>query len=77
MKSDIARLNPIRSWARNRIAGRRMKQMNDNTLAVFENYKIRRHYDEQNETWYFSVVNILQVLIKRRIIRRHEIIGKS
>ena len=42
-----------------------MKQMNDNTLAVFENYKIRRHYDEQNETWYFSVVDILQVLIQQ------------
>ena len=39
--------------------------MNDNTLAVFENYKIRRHYDEQNETWYFSVVDILQVLIQQ------------
>ena len=39
--------------------------MNDNTLAVFENYKIRRHYDEQSETWYFSVVNILQVLIQQ------------
>jgi len=35
------------------------------TLAIFENYKIRRHYDEQNETWYFSVVDILQVLIQQ------------
>jgi hypothetical protein len=42
-----------------------MKQMNDNTLAVFENYKIRSHYDEQNETWYFSVVDILQILIQQ------------
>src|SRR5665648_457306 len=42
-----------------------MKQMNDNTLAVFENYKIRHHYDEKNETWYFSVVDILQVLIQQ------------
>ena len=39
--------------------------MADNTLAVFENYKIRRHYDEQMETWYFSVVDILQVLIQQ------------
>jgi len=40
--------------------------MNDNnTLTVFENYKIRRHYDERNETWYFSVVDILQVLIQQ------------
>lgn len=39
--------------------------MSDNNLAIFENYKIRRHYDEKNETWYFSVVDILQVLIQQ------------
>ena len=44
--------------------------MADNTLAVFENHKIRRHYDEQMETWYFSVVDILQVLIQQRMMRQ-------
>ena len=39
--------------------------MADNTLAVFENNKIRRHYDEKMETWYFSVVDIIQVLIQQ------------
>jgi predicted adenine nucleotide alpha hydrolase (AANH) superfamily ATPase len=39
--------------------------MTENTLAFFENYKIRHHYDEQTETWYFSVVDILQVLIRQ------------
>lgn len=39
-----------------------MKQMNDNALAIFENYKIRRHYDEQNEIWYFSVVDVVGAL---------------
>jgi hypothetical protein len=39
--------------------------MQEKSLAVFENYKIRRHYDEQTETWYFSVVDILQVLIQQ------------
>ena len=39
--------------------------MNKNTLAVFEDYKIRRIYDEDSETWYFSVVNIIQVLIQQ------------
>ena len=28
-------------------------------IAVFENYKIRRIYDEKTETWYFSVVDIV------------------
>ncbi|MBI4620549.1 MAG: hypothetical protein HY739_10355 [Desulfobacterales bacterium] len=39
--------------------------MTDNSLAVFENYKIRRHYDEQTETWYFSVVDIMAVLLQQ------------
>jgi len=36
-----------------------------NSLAIFEGYKIRRHYDEKTETWFFSVVDILQVLIQQ------------
>ena len=32
-------------------------------LAVFENYKIRRVYDEASETWMFSVVDIIAALI--------------
>jgi hypothetical protein len=39
--------------------------MNENSLAFFENYKIRRHFDEQTQTWYFSVVDILQVLLQQ------------
>jgi hypothetical protein len=36
-----------------------------NSLALFEGNKIRRHYDEKTETWYFSVVDIIQVLIQQ------------
>lgn len=36
--------------------------MNEKTLAVFESHKIRRHYDEQTETWYFSVVHAVGAL---------------
>ena len=39
--------------------------MTDKALAVFENYKIRRHYDEANEVWYFSVIDIVQALIQQ------------
>jgi len=39
--------------------------MEKNALAVFENYKIRRHYDEKIETWYFSVVDIIAVLLQQ------------
>ena len=34
-------------------------------LAIFEDYKIRRLYDEEAEMWFFSVVDILQVLIQQ------------
>jgi len=34
-------------------------------LAVFENYKIRRIYDEKSETWFFSVVDIIAALIQQ------------
>jgi DNA-damage-inducible protein D len=33
-----------------------------NDLAIFEGYKIRRHYDEKTETWFFSVVDIVAAL---------------
>ncbi|OGQ21750.1 MAG: antirepressor [Deltaproteobacteria bacterium RIFCSPLOWO2_02_FULL_44_10] len=34
-------------------------------LAIFENFKIRRLYDKEKEVWYFSVVDIIQVLIQQ------------
>jgi DNA-damage-inducible protein D len=38
----------------------------DNTkIALFEDYKIRRLYDEKGEIWYFSVVDIVQALIQQ------------
>lgn len=39
--------------------------MPDN-LAIFEGHKIRRSYDENTETWWFSVVDIIQVLTQQR-----------
>ncbi len=35
---------------------------NSSSLAIFETYKIRRHYDEKKEIWYFSVVDIVAAL---------------
>jgi DNA-damage-inducible protein D len=37
----------------------------DQHLTVFEDYKIRRLYDEETDTWYFSVVDIMQALIQQ------------
>jgi len=33
-----------------------------NDIAVFEEAKIRRVYDEETETWFFSVVDIIRAL---------------
>lgn len=33
--------------------------------AIFENYKIRRVYDEETETWFFSVTDVIQALIQQ------------
>jgi len=40
--------------------------MKDKSLAVFENYHIRRIYHLESETWYFSVVDIIAVLTDQR-----------
>lgn len=36
-----------------------------NNLAIFEDFKIRRLYDERTETWHFSVVDIIQALTQQ------------
>ena len=41
------------------------KMNKDQALAVFENYRIRREYDEKAEIWYFSVVDIIAALIQQ------------
>jgi hypothetical protein len=37
----------------------------EQALAVFEDYKIRRQYDEQSEKWFFSVVDIIAALVQQ------------
>jgi len=34
----------------------------EKALVAFEQYKIRRFYDEQNETWYFSIIDVVAAL---------------
>ena len=35
-------------------------------LAIFEDFQIRRVFDEETETWYFSVVDIIAALLGQR-----------
>ena len=37
----------------------------ENNLTIFEDYQIRRIYDEKTEHWLFSVVDIIQVLLQQ------------
>src|SRR3989344_7070843 len=37
----------------------------ETNLAIFEDYKIRRIYDEKTETWFFSIVDIIAVLTQQ------------
>ncbi len=34
-------------------------------MTPFEDYNIRRHYDDKKETWYFSVIDIVQALTQQ------------
>jgi hypothetical protein len=34
-------------------------------LVIFEEHEIRRVYDEEKETWYFSVIDIIRVLTQQ------------
>jgi DNA-damage-inducible protein D len=36
-----------------------------NNFAIFEEYKIRRLYDEKTEMWFFSVIDIIQALTQQ------------
>lgn len=39
--------------------------MVETKIALFEGRKIRRHWDKKKEVWYFSVVDIISVLINQ------------
>jgi len=36
-----------------------------NKIAIFENKEIRRHWDDEKEEWYFSVIDIVQALTEQ------------
>ncbi|MBW6441784.1 Bro-N domain-containing protein [Patescibacteria group bacterium] len=47
------------------------KESKDKTIAIFEGNKIRRVWDEKKELWYFSVIDIVEVLTGSSIPRRY------
>ena len=46
-----------------------MKQ--SQSIALFHQNKVRRHWDEGGELWYFSIVDVVQILTDSTIPRRY------
>lgn len=44
--------------------------MTDKNLAIFEDYNIRRQYDEKKEKWYFSVIDIMAALTNQKNFKK-------
>jgi hypothetical protein len=47
------------------------KQSKNKAIAIFKGKKIRRHWDEDRELWYFSVIDVIEVLTESTIPRRY------
>ena len=37
----------------------------ENNVTIFEDHQVRRIYDEETETWFFSVIDIARILIQQ------------
>ena len=46
-----------------------METKNEKSLVIFETFRIRRHYDEEKEIWYFSVIDIVAALTDQKDFR--------
>ncbi|MBT4937455.1 hypothetical protein HON22_06075 [Candidatus Peregrinibacteria bacterium] len=43
----------------------------DNSIILFNEKKVRRHWDEEKELWYFSIVDVIETLTDSTIPRRY------
>ena len=48
-----------------------MKSKKSKQIAIFEGSQIRRHWDEEKESWYFSVMDIIQILAQTERSRKY------
>ena len=46
-----------------------MKELEKNSIQLFENQKIRVAWDEEREEWYFSIVDVVSVLTDQETLR--------
>ena len=43
----------------------------DGKVALFQGKKIRRYWGEDNDKWYFSIIDIVEILTGSSILRRN------
>jgi DNA-damage-inducible protein D len=43
----------------------------ENTIKIFEQKQVRTHWDEQLEKWYFSVIDVIEILTGSSIPKRY------
>jgi len=42
-----------------------------NSVVLFNQKRVRRFYDEKKETWYFSIIDVIEVLTDSTIPKRY------
>lgn len=47
------------------------KKTKNNSITIFGDKEIRRHWDEEKELWYFSINDIIQALIQSKRTRKY------
>ncbi|MFM5956669.1 MAG: phage antirepressor protein, partial [Dolichospermum sp.] len=43
----------------------------ENSIILFNQKEVRRHWDGETETWYFSVVDVVEILTDSTIPKRY------
>jgi len=43
----------------------------ENSIVLFNQIKVRRHWDEDQELWYFSVVDVIAILTDSKRPRKY------
>ena len=38
-----------------------MTKKEENSIILFHEKEVRRHWDEENELWYFSIVDVVEI----------------
>lgn len=43
----------------------------ENAIKIFEQKKVRTHWDEKQEKWYFSVIDVIEILTGSSVPKRY------